>query len=277
MRTLKGKVLFITGASRGIGKAIALRAARDGAMVVIASKTATTHPKLPGTIYETAKEVELIGGKALPLAVDIRYVEQINSAVEEAAKTFGGIDILVNNASAIFLNDCVNLTAKQYNLMHEVNVRGTYFCAQACLPHLKRSANPHVLNMSPPISMQPRFFSQHAGYTASKFAMSMCVLGMAAEFFRDGIAVNALWPKTLINTSALQAIFTDPAQLKEIQNKSRHPSIVADAAHYILNQPSTFTGKFLLDEKVLQDAGVKDFSVYAVKTGSELLPDLFVD
>lgn len=278
MPSLKEKVLFITGASRGIGKAIALRAARDGANIVVASKTVDTHPKLPGTIHQTAEEITNLGGKALPLQLDIRDVDAIQAAVEKAVQHFGGIDILVNNASAINLQSTPLLPSKQYDLMHNINVRGTYFCSQACIPHLKKAANPHILNMSPPLNMKSQFIKGHLGYTISKYGMSMCVLGMAAEFAHDGIAVNALWPQTVINTSALSAIIPDPLQLAEIQKHCRQPTIMGDAAHYILTQPSRqFTGRFLTDEEALKMAGVTDLSVYAVAPGTDLLPDYFLD
>lgn len=278
MPSLKGKVIFITGASRGIGKAIALRAAKDGASIAIASKTVKPHPKLPGTIHETAEEVTILGGNALPFSLDVRDEYEIAKAVEKTVETFGGIDILINNASAIFLQDTEHLTNKQYNLMHEINVRGTFLCSQACIPHLKKASNPHILNMSPPLNMKTAFLKNHLGYSLSKYGMSMCVLGMAAEFSRDGIAVNALWPKTVINTCALQAIFNDPIKLKEIQNRCRQPSIVADAAHHILIQHSRqFSGRFLTDEEVLMEAGVKDLSIYSVVPGADLLPDFFLD
>lgn len=278
MPSLKGKVLFITGASRGIGKAIALRAAKDGASIAIASKTAEVHPKLPGTIYQTAEEVKALGGKALPLVLDVRDENQIAKAVQETVTIFGGIDILINNASAIFLLDTPHLSSKQFNLMHEINVRGTYFCSQACIPHLKKAPNPHILNMSPPLNMKSTVLKDHIGYSISKFGMSMCVLGMSAEFQREGIAVNALWPKTVINTSALNAVISDPAKLAEVRSHCRQPSIMADAAHYILTQPSRqYTGRFLTDEEALKEAGTKDFSGYSVMPGADLLPDFFLD
>lgn len=277
MQSLQGKVLFITGASRGIGKAIALRAAKDGAMVAIASKTDAPHPKLPGTIHQTAEEIRALGGQALPLAVDIRDEERIARAVEETVHTFGGIDILINNASAVNLQNTADLPTKRYQLMHNINVRGTFLCSQACLPHLKKAANPHILNMSPPLNIKA-LNGEHTAYTISKLGMSMCVLGMSVEFARDGVAVNALWPQTVINTSALSAIISDPAQLREVQKRTRQPTIVADAAHYILTRPSReFTGKFLTDEGVLKEAGVVDFSKYAVVPGVDLLPDYFLE
>lgn len=276
--SLKGKTLFITGSSRGIGKAVALRAAKDGANIAVVAKTTEPHSKLPGTIYQTVEEIKAIGGKAIAIPVDVRFEEQILSAVDETIKHFGGIDILVNNASAIYLSDSLHLSSKQYDLMHSVNVRGTFLCSQACIPHLKKAANPHILNMSPPLNLKTTYIQEHAGYTVTKYGMSMCVLGMAAEFSREGIAVNALWPKTVINTSALQALIADPEQLMETQKRCRQPSIVADAAYYILTQPSRqFTGRFLIDEDVLRESGVKDFSGYSVAPGADLLPDLFLD
>lgn len=275
---IKSKVLFITGASRGIGKAIALRAAEEGALVAIASKTHTPHPSLPGTIYETADEIKRLGGKCLPLIVDIRDEMQIQEAVKATVKAFGGIDILINNASAISLLDTQNLPSKQYDLMHEINVRGTFQCSQACIPHLKKAQNPHILNMSPPLNMKSSVLKDHVGYSVSKYGMSLCVLGLAEEFSRDGIAVNALWPEVIINTSALKAIFSDPLALMEIQKQSRHPAIVVDAALHIISQPSRkYTGRFLTDEQALREAGVTDFSKYAVAPGNKLQRDFFLD
>src|SRR6266851_7037922 len=228
MRNLRGKTLFITGASRGIGKAIALRAARDGANIAIAAKTTQPHPKLPGTIFSAAEEIEQAGGKALACAVDIRDELQIASAVARTVETFGGIDILVNNASAISLTGTVDTPMKRYDLMHSVNVRGTFACSQACIPYLKKSSNPHILNNSPPLNIEARWFAPHVAYTMSKFGMSLCVLGMAEELRSDGIAVNALWPRTVIATAALQVI---PGAEPE---RGRTPEIVADAAWHIL-------------------------------------------
>ncbi|HET9031716.1 MAG TPA: NAD(P)-dependent oxidoreductase [Dokdonella sp.] len=272
MSTLKGKTLFITGASRGIGLAIARRAARDGANIVIAAKSATANPKLPGTIFTAAAEIEAEGGQALPLQVDIRDEESVTAAVAKAVSRFGGIDILVNNASAIWLRGTADTPMKRYDLMHQVNARGTFLCSQACLPHLKKAANPHILNLSPPLNMEPKWFAPHVAYTMAKYGMSLCVLGMAEEFRDIGIAVNALWPRTVVATDALNMIpgvNTDNA---------RKPEIVADAAHAILTTPSREqTGGFLIDEEVLGARGVTDFDQYAVAPGNHLLPDLFLD
>ena len=276
MSTLKGKTLFITGASRGIGKAIALRAARDGANIVIAAKTTEPHPKLPGTIYSAKEEVEAAGGKALALVVDIRFEDQIADAVEKAVATFGGIDVLVNNASAISLTGTLETPMKRFDLMHGINTRGTFACSQACIPHLAKASNPHILNISPPLSMEPRWFAGHVAYTMAKYGMSMCVLGMAEELKGKRIAVNALWPKTVIATAAVQNLLGgDVTTLK-----SRKPDIMADAAHAILVSPSTArTGGFLVDEDVLRQAGTTDFSHYAMTPGmkdEDLLPDYFL-
>ena len=272
MATLKGKTLFITGASRGIGLAIALRAARDGANIVIAAKTETPHPKLPGTIYTAAEEIEKAGGKALPLLCDIRVEEQVVDAVGEAIREFGGIDILVNNASAINLTGTLETPMKRFDLMMGVNTRGTFLCSQKCAPHLKKAANPHILMLSPPLSMQAKWFAPHVAYTMAKFGMSMCVLGMAEEFKKDGIAVNALWPVTVIATAALQMI---PGVKGE---NGRKPEIMGDAAHHILTRESRkTTGRFFTDETALAEAGVTDLARYAVKPGAPLLPDFFLD
>jgi citronellol/citronellal dehydrogenase len=272
MPDLRNKTLFITGASRGIGLAIALRAAREGANIVVGAKTTEPNPRLPGTIYTAAAEIEAAGGKALPLAVDIRFEDQVKDAVEQAVEHFGGIDILVNNASAISLTGTAETPMKRFDLMMGVNVRGTYLCSQVCLPHLAKADNPHILMLSPPLSMRAKWFAPHAAYTMAKYGMSMCVLGMAEEFRSLGIAVNALWPKTVISTAALQLI---PGAEPE---RGRTPEIVADAAAYLLAQDSrTTTGKFFTDEELLALAGVKDFSGYAVVPGAALLPDFFLD
>jgi len=276
-RPLHGKTLFITGGSRGIGLAIALRAARDGANVAVAAKTTEPHPKLPGTIHTAAAEIEAAGGRALPLAVDIRDEAQVDAAVLRTLETFGGLDILVNNASAISLTDTLNTPMKRYDLMHDVNARGTFLCTQKCVPHLARAANPHVLMISPPLSMDPRWFAPHVAYTIAKYGMSLCVLGMAEEFRAAGIAVNALWPRTIIATAALQAIATIDDAAKR---RTRTPDIVADAAHAVLTRPAReFTGNFVLDEDMLRAAGVTDFTRYrqaGVASDADLLPDLFL-
>jgi len=272
MSTLSGKTMFITGASRGIGLAIALRAARDGANIVVAAKTDRPHPKLPGTIHTAAAEIEAAGGKALAIVTDIRSDEQVYSAVEQAVRRFGNIDILVNNASAISLTGTLETPMKRFDLMMGVNVRGTFLCSQACLPHLKKAANPHILTLSPPLNLQARWFAPHVAYSIAKYSMSLCVLGMAEEFLIAGIAVNALWPRTLISTAALQVI---PGAEPE---RGRKPEIVADAAWHILTRNSrTTTGNFFIDEEVLAAAGVTDLSRYAVTPGAELRTDLFLD
>jgi citronellol/citronellal dehydrogenase len=278
MSTLAGKTLFISGASRGIGLAIALRAARDGANVVIAAKTVEPHPKLSGTIHTAAAEVERAGGKALPVAVDIRDEAAVRDAVTQAVLRFGGIDILVNNASAISLTGTLATPMKRFDLMFGVNVRGTFLCSQACLPHLLEAAaadrNPHVLTLSPPLDLRPRWFKDHVAYTMAKYGMSMCVLGMAEEFRAAGVAVNALWPRTVIATAALAMI---PGMDGRLEN-CRKPEILADAAHAILTKPSReATGNFYIDEDVLTRDGITDFAPYAVNPGARLLPDLFLD
>jgi citronellol/citronellal dehydrogenase len=271
--SLGGKTLFITGASRGIGKAIGLRAARDGANVAIAAKTAEPHPKLPGTIYSAAEEIEAAGGKALPLLCDIRSEDQIADAVARTVEKFGGIDILVNNASAISLTGTVSTPMKRYDLMHQINTRGTFACSQACIPHLKKAGNPHILNLSPPLNMEARWFAPHVAYTMAKFGMSMCVLGMAEELRGAGIAVNALWPRTVIATAAVQNLLGGDASIQ----RSRKPEIMGDAAHVILTRPSReFTGNFCIDDDTLASAGVTDLSVYAYDPAAQLLPDFFV-
>ena len=271
--TLSGKTLFITGASRGIGKAIAVRAARDGANVAIAAKTAEPHPKLPGTIYTAAQEVEAAGGRGLPLLCDIRFEDQIAEAVKKTVAAFGGIDILVNNASAIHLTGTVATPMKRYDLMHQINTRGTFACSQACIPHLAKSDNPHILNLSPPLNMDAKWFAPHVAYTMAKFGMSMCVLGMAEELRPLGIAVNALWPRTVIATAAVQNLLGGEATIR----RSRKPEIMGDAAHVILTRPAReYTGHFLIDDDVLRSAGVTDLSVYQYEPGANLMPDFFV-
>ena len=273
MTDLKGKTLFITGASRGIGKAIAIRAAKDGANIVIAAKTAEPHPKLPGTIYTAAEEMEKAGGKALPCIVDIRFEDQVEAAVDKTIATFGRIDILVNNASAIHLTDTVSTPMKRYDLMHQVNTRGTFLCSQKCIPHLEKADNPHILNLSPPLNLEAKWFAPHVAYTMAKFGMSMCVLGMAEELKSKSVAVNALWPRTTIATAAVRNLLGGEDMIRS----SRKPKIMGDAAHAILTQPSReCTGNFFVDEAVLEAEGMTDFSVYAVEPNVELMPDFFV-
>jgi len=271
--SLAGKTLFITGASRGIGLAIALRAARDGANVAIAAKTAEPHPHLPGTIYSAAEEIEKAGGKALPLIVDVREEASVAAAVEAAARQFGGIDICVNNASAIQLSDTLNTEMKRFDLMQQVNARGTYLTSKLCAPHLKRAANPHVLMLSPPLDMQPRWFAGHVAYSMAKYGMSLCVLGMAEEFRPDAIAFNALWPRTAIATAAVKFVLGGDEGLRQC----RTPEILADAAYAIFNKPSgAFTGQFLIDDSFLYGEGVRDFDIYRVDPSQPLAPDFFV-
>jgi citronellol/citronellal dehydrogenase len=273
---LQGKTLFVTGASRGIGKAIALRAARDGANIVIAAKTAEAHPKLPGTIYTAKAEIEAAGGKALACIVDVRFEEQIAEAVKLGVDTFGGIDILVNNASAISLTGTVDTPLKRFDLMHGINTRGTFACSQACIPHLAKADNPHILNISPPLNMEAKWFGPHVAYTMAKFGMSMCVLGMAEELKGQRIAVNALWPRTVIATAAVQNLLGGDATVRG----SRKPDIMADAAYVILTRKSTeFTGHFCVDDDVLRESGATDLSRYSMTPGmkdSDLLPDYFL-
>jgi citronellol/citronellal dehydrogenase len=273
MASLKGKTLFITGASRGIGKAIGLRAAADGANVVVAAKTAEPHPKLEGTAHTAAAEFEKAGGKGLACITDIRYEEQVQAAVDETVKKFGGIDILVNNASAISLTGTLETPMKRYDLMHGINIRGTYLTSKVCLPHLLKAANPHILNISPPLSMEPRWFAHHVAYTMAKFGMSMCVLGMAEEFKEQGVAVNALWPETCIATAAVRNLLGGDEMIR----RSRKPEIMADAAYTILTRNSReCTGNFYIDTRVLREAGVTNFDHYAVEPGQDLIPDFFV-
>ena len=272
MSSLKHKTLFITGASRGIGKAIALRAARDGANIVVAAKTSEPDPRLPGTIHSAAAEIESAGGQALPVLLDVRDEGQIGRAVAQAVERFGGIDILVNNASAIHPHGALDTPMKRYDLMMDINVSGTFACAQACLPHLLKAANPHILTLSPPIDLNPKWFRPHVAYTTSKYAMSMISLGLAEEFREHGVAVNALWPRTLIATAALNLAAPGVAE------RARRPEIMADAAHHILTRPSrSATGRFFLDEVVLRDAGVADFAVYEMTPGIEPEIDYFVE
>ena len=271
MDSLAGKTLFITGASRGIGLAIALRAARDGANVVIAAKSGVPNPKLPGTIHSAAAAVEAAGGRALALKVDIREEAQVVEAAAQAADRFGGIDILVNNASAIWLAGVEGTPMKRFDLMHQVSTRGTFLATQACLPYLKRAANPHVLMLAPPPTLDPKWFAPHTAYTIAKMGMSLCVLGMAEEFRPLGIAVNALWPRTVIATAAIAMI--DGVRPEQC----RTPEIVADAAHALLVRPARqTTGRFAIDDEVLAEAGIDDLDQYAVAPGQPLLPDLFL-
>jgi citronellol/citronellal dehydrogenase len=271
--SLKGKTLFVTGASRGIGHAIALRAAQDGANIAIAAKTAEPHPKLPGTIYTAAEDMEQAGGAALPLVVDVRDEASVTAAVEATVERFGGIDICVNNASAISLTGVLATDMKRYDLMHQINTRGTFLTSKICIPHLKRAANPHVLNLSPPLDMSPRWFGPHVAYTMAKFGMSMCVLGMAEEFKADGIAFNALWPRTGIATAAIRNALAGDEGMR----RCRTPQIMADAAYAILTKPAReFTGNFLIDDAILYAEGERDFDKYRVDPSQPLMPDFFV-
>jgi citronellol/citronellal dehydrogenase len=272
MPSLRGKTVFITGASRGIGKAIGIAAAREGANVVVAAKSSVPNPKLPGTIHSAAEEIEAAGGKALAVKCDVRDDDEVAAAVATAAERFGGIDILVNNASAIWLAGTLETPMKRYDLMNQVNARGTFACSQACIPHLARSENPHILTLSPPLSLDPRWFAGHVAYTIAKYGMSMCVLGMAEELRDRGIAVNALWPRTIIATAALNLLGGE-----ETARHGRNPEVVADAAVAILKRPSrSCTGNFFIDEDVLREEGVTDLGRYAVAPGEELMTDLFL-
>jgi citronellol/citronellal dehydrogenase len=271
--TLAGKTLFITGASRGIGLAIALRAAKDGANVAVVAKTKDPHPKLPGTVYTACEEIEKAGGKALACITDIRFEDQVAEAVKRTVETFGGIDVLVNNASAIQLTRTPDTPMKRFDLMHQINARGTYVCTQACIPYLRRAKNPHVLTLSPPLNIEPRWFGPHVAYSLAKYGMSLCVLGHAEELKDDGIAVNALWPRTVIATAAVQNLLGGDEAIR----RSRKPEIMADAAHVILTRPSrSFTGNFCVDDDVLRSAGVTDLEQYSCIPGSDLAPDFFV-
>ena len=273
MQTLKNKTIFITGGSRGIGKAIALRAARDGANIIIAAKSDKPHPSLPGTIFSVAEEIEKAGGRALPIKLDVRDDQAIGEAVNKAATFFNGLDILINNASAISLTNTLDTPMRNFDLMHSVNVRGTYACSRACLPYLLESENPHILNLSPPLNLDPLWFKDYLAYTMSKYGMSMCVLGMAAEFRTRGVAVNSLWPRTVIDTAAINML----GGVVKADN-CRNPEIMADAALSILCRDSkTTSGNFFIDEDVLRADGVKDFDSYAVKAGQPLMKDLFLD
>ena len=273
MNDLKNKTLFVSGASRGIGLAIAKRAAKDGANIILAAKTAEPHPKLPGTIYTAADEIIEKGGQALPVICDIRDEENVRDAVNKGLDHFGGIDICVNNASAIQLTGTLQTDMKRYDLMNQINARGTFLVSKVCLPHLLKSDNPHILNLSPPLDMDPKWFGPHVAYTMAKFGMSLCVLGMAEEFKEDGVAVNALWPRTAVATAAIKNALGGDS----IMNISRSPEIMADAAYVILTKDSKeFTGNFCIDDNLLADNGVTDFSQYAEVPFSELAPDFFV-
>jgi citronellol/citronellal dehydrogenase len=273
MTTLQNKTLFITGASRGIGLAIGLRAARDGANVVIAAKTAEAHPKLEGTIYTAATAIEKAGGKALPLVVDVRDEESVKSAIAKAVETFGGIDIVVNNASAINLAPTAQIDMKRYDLMNQINTRGTFMVSKFAIPHLEKAANPHILMLSPPLDMSEKWFSPHLAYSIAKYGMSLCVLGLAGELRGRGIAVNALWPRTTIATAAVNNLLGGDALMKA----SRTPEILADAAHMIFTTPSReLTGQFLIDDTFMHRRGVTDFDRYRVDPTQPLAPDFFV-
>ena len=273
MTSLKGKTLFITGASRGIGLAIALRAARDGANIVIAAKTTEPHAKLPGTIHTAAAEIEEAGGQALPVVCDIRDEQAVADAVAVAVKQFGGIDIVVNNASAIALLDTEHVSMARFDLMHQVNARGSFLVSKTCLPWLQKSDNPHILALAPPLQMKEKWFAPHVAYSMAKYGMSLCVLGMAGEFREHGIAVNALWPRTTIATAAVNMLGGD-----ELIMHSRKPEIMADAAYVILTKPSReFTGNFCVDDTVIEGEGISDLSAYAVNPEVPLAPDFFVE
>ena len=271
--SLKGKTLFITGASRGIGLAIGLRAARDGANVAIAAKTAEPHPKLPGTIHTAAAEIEAAGGRALPLVVDVRDEDSVKAAIARTAEEFGGIDIVVNNASAISLTNSQATDMKRFDLMHQVNTRGTFMVSKYAVPHLAKAANPHILMLSPPLDLQEKWFAGHTAYSIAKYGMSLCVLGLAGELRAQGIAVNALWPRTTIATSAVRNLLGG----EEMARASRTPEILADAAHAIFLEPAReFTGRFLIDDTFLSQKGVTDFTPYRVDPSVPLMPDFFV-
>ena len=271
--TLAGKTLFITGATRGIGKAIALRAARDGASIAVVGKTDAPHPKLKGTVHDTVREIEAAGGRAVACVADIRQEEQVLAAIETTTRAFGGIDILVNNASAIQLTGTLATDMKRFDLMQQVNVRGTFLCSKACLPELAKRENPHILMLSPPPTLDPKWYGPHLAYTLSKLGMSLCVLGLAEELRSQGVGVNALWPRTAIATAAIENLLGGAPLVA----RARRPEIVADAAHAILTRPSReTTGRCFIDEEVLREAGVTDFEKYAVTPGAELAPDFFL-
>jgi citronellol/citronellal dehydrogenase len=273
MLNLKGKTLFITGASRGIGKSIALRAAKDGANISVVAKTKEPNPKLPGTVYTAVEEINKAGGKGLACIADIRFEDQVQSAVNATFTEFGGIDILINDASAISLTPTLGTSMKRFDLMFSVNVRGTFLCSKLCIPYLKKAENPHILNLSPPLSMDSKWFANNVAYTMSKYGMSMCVLGMAEEFKNDGIAVNALWPRTAIATAAVKNLLGGDSAMKH----SRKPEIVADAAYIILTKPSKeTTGNFFIDDEVLIEHGITDLGKYSIVPNARLIPDFFL-
>jgi citronellol/citronellal dehydrogenase len=272
MTNFKGKTVFITGASRGIGKAIGLRLAREGANIVIAAKTAEPHPKLPGTIFSAAEEMEAAGGKALPIIVDVRSEEMVRDAVKKTVETFGGLDILINNASAIQLTNTAATDMKRFDLMHSVNFRGTYLCSKVAYAHLREAENPHILNLAPPLNIEKRWFAPHLAYTMAKYGMSFCTFGMSEEFKKDGIAVNSLWPRTGIATAAIKMLGGDP-----MMKKCRWPQIMADAAFHVLKRESkSCSGNFFIDEEVLAEEGVTDLEAYAVDPSQSLMPDFFI-
>lgn len=272
MQSLQNKVIFITGASRGVGREIALRAAKDGARIVVAAKTAEPHPTLAGTIYSVAEEIEAFGAQALPVVLDVRDESQVEAAIQAAVEHFGGIDVLINNASAINLSSTTDISMKKFDLIFSVNVRATFMCSKYCIPFLKKAQNPHILTLSPPLNMQAKWFAKHTAYTMSKYGMSMCTLGMAEEFRQEGIAVNSLWPKTILATAAIANNFPEA-----FYEASRKPAILADAAHIILTSDSkAVTGQFFIDEEVLRSHGVTDFEQYALNPGKHLVPDLFL-
>ena len=273
MSSLRGKTAFITGASRGIGKAIAMRLAEDGANIAVVAKTAEPHPKLAGTVYSAVDDINKTGGKGLACIADIRFEEQVQAAVDATIREFGGIDILINDASAISLTPTLDTPMKRFDLMFSVNVRGTFLCSKLCIPYMKKADNPHILNLSPPLNMDSKWFAHHVAYTMSKYGMSMCVLGMAEEFKKDGIAVNALWPRTAIATAAVKNLLGGETAFKH----SRKPEIVADAAYIILTRPSRdYTGKFFIDDEILIESGVTDLGKYSVVPNARLTPDFFL-
>ncbi len=273
MSSLRGKTAFITGASRGIGKAIAMRLAEDGANIAVVAKTAEPHPKLAGTVYSAVDDINKTGGKGLACIADIRFEEQVQAAVDATIREFGGIDILINDASAISLTPTLDTPMKRFDLMFSVNVRGTFLCSKLCIPYMKKADNPHILNLSPPLNMDSKWFAHHVAYTMSKYGMSMCILGMAEEFKKDGIAVNALWPRTAIATAAVKNLLGGETAFKH----SRKPEIVADAAYIILTRPSRdYTGKFFIDDEILIESGVTDLGKYSVVPNARLTPDFFL-